>query len=102
MAAHCRADEPKIFRAAASCADHASGSDGAGRGVLRCEPAAQEDLLLVALPGGDGVGIPVEAGAETVWAYADSSALAGCGAAQPEVCTDGVLPVHRGDYVGGG
>jgi len=102
LAAHRRHDEPEIFFGHEASAGTASGGDVftgdvCGDGVL-----VPQGVLQLALPGGNGFGVFVEAGTEIVSAKFSFAGLGGYTAARVEVLASGILLVGGFEYVGFG
>src|SRR5690348_2723419 len=98
MAAHRRADEPEVLAADGARSLDPSGGHVPAAGVPAHQPADEEGLLLLALPGRHRIGTALETRPEAVRPHAAGPARRGHPAAQPEVRAAGILRLrHRLD-----
>src|SRR5665213_2701324 len=100
LASDRRPDESEVLPGDPSSSDNSSGSDGTGCRLSAIKPVAEKDILLLALPCGNSLGVSVEAWPQALSPQPHSTALARYPTAQPEVCPDGVLPLHRHQHGG--
>src|ERR1700757_5218378 len=102
LAAHRRHDEPEILFGHEASAGTASGGDVFAGDVCGDGVLVPQGVLQLALPGGNGFGVFVEAGTEIVLAKFSFAGLGGYSAARVEVLAPGILLVGGFEHVGFG
>ncbi len=90
MVADCGTDEPEVLSRAGEDSADSSIGDGSAVRVSAGERAGEEGVLLVAVPGGDGLRVFVEAGAQGVQAEPGDAEVDGRATARTEVSSAGV------------